>query len=71
MDNDLEKPLTELKKYFCSRCNTKGISAFVNVRSDKEIEQAITNSGLSKSAAHALQWVLFKQDEPKKEEGKP
>lgn len=71
MDSDLEKSLNELKKYFCSRCNSKGISSFVNVRSDKEIEQAITSAGLSKSAVHVLEWVLFRQDNPKKEEVKP
>ena len=66
----LEKSLTDLKKYFCSQCSPKSISGYMRVRSEKEIEQAITSSGLSKYAIHALQWVLFNQEEPKKKEEK-
>ena len=67
--SNLDAILGDLKKHFCESCqSTKSPKNFLHVRSEKEIEQAIELSGLSKSAIQALQWVLFKTDEPKKGE---
>jgi hypothetical protein len=68
MEAEAEKLLNELKNYYCQKCNSKSISGFLRVRSEKEIKQAVEVADLPKAAVHALKWVIFQEDEPKRKE---
>ena len=58
--------IVDIRNKLCANCaKPAALKNYLHVRSDKEIIQAIETGELSKSVIHALEWVMFKQDNPK------